>query len=509
MQDSTKLEVEGGELLIKSSKGIMAVIPKDRVDYVKDLIERKNFAAVDKYVQGLAVLKKQGDKAQDGGIIQDPPKDWNKFQQFNSSLPTNLRDDSFQYGDKNKYDLYGMWQSSGKPESFDQVKDTELFPKQEDGTYHGFSVGDDGVWLKPKNHPTSFMEYSSTQLDPSMTHMRVIQREDGRLQYVPKTPFLDVVASYKKSMESPTYKQRLARELYGDAPADMGEVEKNLQKRIELLKTLKTQKSGTYDVGEYFPETHSIVINPQEARKYGDEETILAHETSHALDTERMDAFTGKESAFTKKKKEILGEPHREFYFENKNKFASIKNEGVKEAVNKIISDVKSGKLKVTDKQAFDESLQDENVYGVEPNKLLDGILSATNADEGYAKELNVSSGAKKIQQEEDFQRQADFKDYLMRDSEVKAKINALRIKANLQHGYNFDEPFDISKYPTLKGDINYQQLNKELKIPDEAINKLSEYIAYQPNKEQGGATAKNGIMIPLAKFNASIKKTK
>lgn len=73
MKDSTKLEVEGGELLIKSSKGIMAVIPKDRVGYVKDLIERKNFAAVDKYVQGLSVLKKQGDKAQDGGIIQDPP----------------------------------------------------------------------------------------------------------------------------------------------------------------------------------------------------------------------------------------------------------------------------------------------------------------------------------------------------------------------------------------------------------------------------------------------------
>jgi hypothetical protein len=72
MQDSTKLEVEGGELLIKSSKGIMAVIPKDRVDYVKDLIERKNFAAVDKYVQGLAVLK-QKDKAEEGGVIQDPP----------------------------------------------------------------------------------------------------------------------------------------------------------------------------------------------------------------------------------------------------------------------------------------------------------------------------------------------------------------------------------------------------------------------------------------------------
>ena len=59
MKDGTKLEVEGGELLIKSSKGIMAVIPKDMVGYVKDLIERKNFAAVDKYVKGLSVLKQK------------------------------------------------------------------------------------------------------------------------------------------------------------------------------------------------------------------------------------------------------------------------------------------------------------------------------------------------------------------------------------------------------------------------------------------------------------------
>lgn len=187
MDKSTKLEVEGGELLIKSSKGIMAVIPKNRVDYVKDLIARKNFAAVDKYVQTLAVLKQKGDKAEDGGVIQDPPKDWNKFQQFNSTLPSNLRDDSFQYGDKNKYDLYGMWKASGRPESFEQVKDTELFPKQEDGTYHGFSVGDDGVWLKPKSHSTAWMEYSSGQLDPSLKNMTVIQREDGRLQYVPNS----------------------------------------------------------------------------------------------------------------------------------------------------------------------------------------------------------------------------------------------------------------------------------------------------------------------------------
>jgi len=117
------------------------------------------------------------------------PNDFNKFQEFNKTLPDNLRDDDFKYGDYSHYDLYGMWDASGKPNSFNDVKDTEQFGLQEDGTYHGFSVGNDGVWLKPKSHPSAWMEYMQGQLstDPYFKDNHVIQREDGRLQYVPKT----------------------------------------------------------------------------------------------------------------------------------------------------------------------------------------------------------------------------------------------------------------------------------------------------------------------------------
>jgi hypothetical protein len=122
---------------------------------------------------------------QDGG--EGLPNDFNKFQEFNKTLPNNLRDDNFKYGDYSHYDLYGMWDASGKPNSFNDVKDTEQFRLQEDGTYHGFSVGNDGVWLKPKSHPSAFMEYMQGQLnpDPYFLHNHVIQKEDGRLQYVP------------------------------------------------------------------------------------------------------------------------------------------------------------------------------------------------------------------------------------------------------------------------------------------------------------------------------------
>lgn len=51
-----KLEVEGGELLIKSSKGIMAVIPKDRANWAKGMIEAGRFDVIDKFVSELEVL---------------------------------------------------------------------------------------------------------------------------------------------------------------------------------------------------------------------------------------------------------------------------------------------------------------------------------------------------------------------------------------------------------------------------------------------------------------------
>jgi hypothetical protein len=115
------------------------------------------------------------------------PNDFNKFQEFNKTLPNNLRNDDFKYGDYSQYDLYGMWDAAGKPNSFDDVKDTENFPLQEDDTYHGFSVGNDGIWLKPKSHPSAWMEYMQGQLstDPYFNNNHVIQKEDGRLQYVP------------------------------------------------------------------------------------------------------------------------------------------------------------------------------------------------------------------------------------------------------------------------------------------------------------------------------------
>lgn len=560
--ENNKLEVEGGELLIKSSKGIMAVIPKDKASWVKEQIQSGKHGVVDKYVNSLAEFKHNNDKAGDGlyanihakreriasgsgermrspgeagaptaaqfkqaaktakaedGVKIDPPKDWEKFKQFNTTLPANLRDDNFEYGAKDKYDLYGMWQSSGKPGSFEEVKDGELFPLQNDGTYHGFSVGDDGVWLKPKSHPSAWMEYSSTQLDPSMKHMRVIQREDGKLQYVPKTPLLDVVSSYKKSMQSPTYKERLAREMYGDVPLDddqKDEVDANFEMRKWLINNVGTEKvnnrnTGNEALGEYIAKDYLIQYNPQKIRESGEnEESVLAHEYGHSLDTDLIEEFAIPNSGFSQKKKEMVENPVKESDYVESRDLEKINHEGTIDVLNQITEDIRKGKIKIVDTEKFNDALREAGKrYNTDGDAAVVSVLKHTTFDNKYIDNLEKSKGYEKINKYKEYEKDRNFKEYVNRDTEVKARINALRIKANLNHGYNFDEPFDINKYPTLKTDMNYIQLNKFLKMSDDSINKLSEYVAYEPNKTEK-QTAKNGMMIPLVALNSKIKQT-
>ena len=61
-----KLEVEGKEILIKSSNGTMAVIPKDKVSMVKNHIASGNHGMVDKFVNTLKEFTHDNQKAGDG-----------------------------------------------------------------------------------------------------------------------------------------------------------------------------------------------------------------------------------------------------------------------------------------------------------------------------------------------------------------------------------------------------------------------------------------------------------
>jgi hypothetical protein len=53
---SKKIEVEGKEIMIKSSDGYNAIIPKNKVAEVKQMLNKKDYASIDKFVKNLPRL---------------------------------------------------------------------------------------------------------------------------------------------------------------------------------------------------------------------------------------------------------------------------------------------------------------------------------------------------------------------------------------------------------------------------------------------------------------------
>jgi hypothetical protein len=145
---------------------------------------------------------------QEGGA--QLPEDYSQFTNFTQTLPSNLQDPEYQYGNPDQYDLYGMWNTVGKPGTFKDVQDSDYFPLQDDGTYHGFSVGSDGTLLKPMGHSTTWKEVMNSQLntDPYFKENRLIKNEQGRLQYVPnkeKGGFQDDINKRRQVLRDWTY----------------------------------------------------------------------------------------------------------------------------------------------------------------------------------------------------------------------------------------------------------------------------------------------------------------
>ena len=61
MESTSKkhVEVEDKEILIKSSNGYMAIIPKNMAPWVREHIESGNHHVVDGYVKGLQEMKQK------------------------------------------------------------------------------------------------------------------------------------------------------------------------------------------------------------------------------------------------------------------------------------------------------------------------------------------------------------------------------------------------------------------------------------------------------------------
>jgi hypothetical protein len=126
---------------------------------------------------------------------KNDPEDYDQFLNYSETAPENRRpNEGYTYGDPNLYDHYGMWETLGKPENFEQAlqMNPDWKPDPYDDLYHGYSVNDrTGVFLKSgkpglKPGDTNWMEVLSHYLSPrAQQDTPVYDPELQRFKYIP------------------------------------------------------------------------------------------------------------------------------------------------------------------------------------------------------------------------------------------------------------------------------------------------------------------------------------
>jgi hypothetical protein len=97
-------------------------------------------------------------------------------------------------------------------------------------------------------------------------------------------------------------------------------------------------------------------------------------------------------------------------------------------------------------------------------------------------------------------------------NTELKARLNHLRIKATQEYGYDLNKKFNINDYPELKNDRQYQELNKDVGLSDEGINKLMQVTADnnklnmgKPLQQLNGNLNRSNIMSPWSAMGSPL----
>jgi hypothetical protein len=439
-----KLEVEGKEILIKSSNGTMAVIPKDKVSMVKGYIDSGKHEMVDKFVGTLKEFKHDNQKAGDGLYANVHAK----RQRIAAGSGERMRKPG----------------EAGAPTAA-QFKQAAKTAKAEDG-----------VKIVPP----------------------VVKKDT-------KDKFASNLEVYSKWMQHPSYKERLAKEMYGNNSPNQQEVEKELdwrKKQFDTTKFVDNTKYKAYGIeGMYDPIKGTV---------QAEDPASLYHEMTHRVDpiAQTIEAKNAENSEFSKIKNTLspyanqIIKPHDEKYTKNMETWYN----GL---MQKLSSDLNAGKITLRPNKNFER----DKAYWANKKTGREGEMARFILEDyfernpEYESEFLNTNESKMIAEGMSKSKPIERLRYLNNSTEMKAKINSLRIQAFEKYNYDPSKPFDINNYPELKKDDQYKELTEKLKMSDEAINELSKYIAKVPARQTATQTAKNGMMIaPMPKMNQKAK---
>jgi hypothetical protein len=292
----------------------------------------------------------------------------------------------------------------------------------------------------------------------------------------PPKLFEEEVGRFKKYMEHPSYKERLGRELFGDGKVDERAVEEEYQRRMGKLSQIQIMDESGLNKGE---EGHYL---PSQGILRAKNPEVFYHEMTHALDNNPSIFGVAPVVPFTKVKDRLVTYPiqREKEYME---KYGQYRKPNYKILQEKMAKDVDEGIISPPSYLSKEEYkrhlLQGDPFFEVRKPKPEQGITQE------YINAFRANPAAQFIEKAldaEDKEYKSAALNYLKDDTEMKARINSLRLQAIDKYKYDPGKPFNINDYPELKKDHQYKHLTDDLKMSDEDINELSKYIARVPS---------------------------
>ena len=288
-------------------------------------------------------------------------------------------------------------------------------------------------------------------------------------------------------MKHPSYKERLAKEMYGDEIID-----EEKQKIIDIEYNNRLQKINNVIINIHKNLTDGSYFNLKTNKISADKESIY-HELSHSVDNHE-----NKDTGFNDIKNKYISDPENyynnfitkencEKYQENFfhlidviNKYNNENNTGIKNITYDFIPIGGNFNLLKNIKGGFFELIKDISKKGSDQilkklkqedfTKIYDQNEDLANSVFDYEKKLQDLL----------------IKKYYIQNTEIKARLNELRLKAVNELGFDLDSEFNINKLPSsLKDNQAYYDLKYQLNLSDEEINELMKYTAMNESRDR------------------------
>lgn len=314
---------------------------------------------------------------------------------------------------------------------------------------------------------------------------------------------------YIKYMEHPSYKERLAKEMYGDKIIDE-EKQANIDR--EYKQRLAQIKKVSIDIQENL--TENANFRPQINKVYADKNAAY-HELSHSIDfRKRQSVFeeTKKnhyelkkdsliEGGFNKTKEKYVSDPIKDYeefiqseqpkkYIENISLLHTILNDLSNKSNEKVMINFKLSNLSTSNIFDSNQTKNNKNINILDCVKDLENNGSYILLRNLNNKDLHEIYDSNKGLMRNIFDYENKMQELLLgiyykENTEIKARLNSLRLKATNKFGFDLNEKFDINKFPGLKTESEYYDLKDNLKLSNKQINELMKYTAMNEERNK------------------------